>query len=167
VSDDLQHIVPAEQHAAAGRAVAVDLAGGQPSIDCPYIDAAQPGDLPFRQQFLLAGVFRRHDPSLPAPRLIFLRRAGAKRTPRAVSGTSRPVHLFRELDGRGLNLHWRESNVCRTASAATSRLMFQMKHAAGHGIWQLTRVRRTVNGGNAAVLQISDETWPVGTEIAG
>jgi hypothetical protein len=26
---------------------------------------------------------------------------------------------------------------------------------------------RTVNGGNAAVRQISDETWPVGTEIAG
>jgi hypothetical protein len=44
-----EHIPLPEQHAAAGRAVTADLAGHQPSINRPYIDAAQLSDLRFRQ----------------------------------------------------------------------------------------------------------------------
>jgi hypothetical protein len=73
VSDDLQHIVPAEQYAATGRAMAADLACRQPSIDCPYIDATKPSDLSFRQKLLLAEVLRRrHQRSLLHFALIFI-----------------------------------------------------------------------------------------------
>jgi hypothetical protein len=41
--------------------VTADFARRQPSIDGPYGDAAQLSDLPFRQQFLVTGVFGNHD----------------------------------------------------------------------------------------------------------
>jgi len=56
-SDDHEHVTLPEQHPAAGRAVTADLAGQQPSINCSYIDAAQPSDLTFRQKRLVIGVF--------------------------------------------------------------------------------------------------------------
>jgi hypothetical protein len=90
--------VLAKQHAAAGRALTADLASRQPSIDRPYIDAAQPSHLAFRQKLLLAGVFGRHLPSFGSA-LLLVRRIQAKRTPRDASGTSRLIDLLRELDG--------------------------------------------------------------------
>jgi hypothetical protein len=60
-SDEREHVLLPEQHAAAGCALAADLAGHQPSIYCPYLDAADVSDLPFRQKPLVVGVFRRHD----------------------------------------------------------------------------------------------------------
>jgi hypothetical protein len=58
LSDDREHIPLPEQHAAAGRALTADLAGHQPSINRPYIDAAQLSDLASRQKFLVTDVFR-------------------------------------------------------------------------------------------------------------
>jgi hypothetical protein len=88
-----EHIVFAKQHAAAGRAMAADLASRQPSIDGPHIDAAQPSNLTFGQKLLVAGVFRRHFPSLSL-RVIFLRCAAVKRTPDPVYGTYIPTTFF-------------------------------------------------------------------------
>src|SRR5258706_2515316 len=66
-SDDREHVLRPEQHAAARRALTTDLAGRPPSIDCSYIDTAQLSDLSFRQKLLVVGVFRRHDLFLSRP----------------------------------------------------------------------------------------------------
>jgi|SRR6266850_1958582 len=62
--DGGEHLVLPEQRATAGRAVTVNLAGRQPSIDCAYIHAAQLSDLTLRQQLLVLSVVRQHVPSL-------------------------------------------------------------------------------------------------------
>src|ERR1700730_9250232 len=59
-SDDREDVARPEQHAAAGRALTADLAGHQPSIDGPHIDAAHQSDLLLRQKLLVVGVFRPH-----------------------------------------------------------------------------------------------------------
>jgi hypothetical protein len=59
-TDDRKDVARPEQHAAARRALTADLAGHQPSIDCPYIDAAHLSDLLFRQKLFVVEVFRRH-----------------------------------------------------------------------------------------------------------
>jgi hypothetical protein len=66
-----EHVVLAEQYAAAGRALTAELARCQPSIDCPHIHAAQPGNLTFRQELLVGG----HDRSPSASRSFFTVRA--------------------------------------------------------------------------------------------
>jgi hypothetical protein len=50
--DDREYVALPEQDTAAGRAVTRKLAGRQPSINCPYIHAAQVSDFPFRQKLL-------------------------------------------------------------------------------------------------------------------
>jgi hypothetical protein len=64
--DGHQHIVPAEQHPAAGRALKRDLLRPQPSIDRTDVDAAQERHFFSRQKYLVVGIWRRHNVSLRA-----------------------------------------------------------------------------------------------------
>ncbi len=89
--DDFEHVVFSKQHAAAGRAVKSHLSGGPPAIDSTYINATQPRDLTFRQQLLVAGIFRRHHPSLARRATSFAVRHSRAYTSRRIRYITSPL----------------------------------------------------------------------------
>jgi hypothetical protein len=98
LSDDREYVALPEQHAAARRAVTGDLAGHQPSINCPYIDATQMSDLAFRQELLVIESI--HDVTFP-----FALR------PRASAMSKRPETVYGSLVHRPVD--WRVRQVFR------------------------------------------------------
>jgi hypothetical protein len=96
LSDDREYVALPEQHAAARRAVTGDLAGHQPSINCPYIHATQMSDLAFRQELLVIESI--HDVTFP-----FALR------PRASAMSKRPETVYGSLVHRPVD--WRVRQV--------------------------------------------------------
>jgi hypothetical protein len=82
LSDDREYVALADQHAPAGRAVNGDLAGHQPSINCPNSHAAQESDLSFRQKLLVIGSI--HDVTFPSALRAHASAIRAKRPPAVI-----------------------------------------------------------------------------------
>jgi hypothetical protein len=81
-SDDREYVALPDQHAPAGRAVNGDLAGHQPSINCPNSHAAQESDLSFRQKLLVIGSI--HDVIFPSALRAHASAIRAKRPPAVI-----------------------------------------------------------------------------------
>src|SRR5258708_7504231 len=118
-SEDREHVLLAEQRAAAGCAVTAEPAGRQPSINGPDIDAAESSDLAFCQKLLVVGVFMRHDFS-------------PLRTARASALRSRATPCCPEF-----------SNHTVMHRCGSRSLVF---HRAGHGGWIAPSVAVTAEG---------------------
>src|SRR5438445_12155429 len=65
-----EHICLAEQQAAAGSAIVPELARRDPSVDGANFDAAEQGDLAFREKLFVRSVTVPHGPSLPVRSLM-------------------------------------------------------------------------------------------------